>query len=1533
MFMEFPLRSWRNRPSCSSTGSIQICRQLEIEALEERQLLSGAQVFLTPAVLATLQQEAAANTPQWQAFKASLDANLPIVAPSAYNGGQLHFISDYALGYQVLKTIDPVTASEYADKALAYIKSALNDFQRDQSVTNQFLARGDGSTIAFTLPDTAIIPSSVQVYLSPVITQAIIRGAADTQDVIGFSRKVLKVSNAPDGAPDYLEGVDWFRNSNLPQDLIDWSLPGKEPATGATYYVTSTTGYGATPTDFKLNGNTITLPTAPATSQAVYVAYVYGVHAADGSSLAYQQTSAGDGGYNSIFIGNSYTSRYLGRYVAMGLDWLDGYVGFSAALRSQVISMLGRWSDYVRNAPWLTSDNVASNYRAGAYESQVMTALALRYRDPIGPTLVSEILNFRQQVVVSALTNGGLQGGFYPEGWNYGPLAVENILLPGLALEEAGLISAATIERQWASQVIRCLISSQPTPTTVYDGGDWYEFPALFPNNRLFDILSFAADDPVARSYANYVIQSRPGDIKASFIDLLFRNPSAPASFWGPSFPLQYKADGTGLITARADWSYQSTWLAFQLGNLQKAGHQSFSPGQLQVQRGGGDLLVNANGVGGNQDPATKTSFSNLIAINANGDSVQTYPWNMGGWYGTPGVFLTSYEAAANYLYFGGDYRAAYSNPHNPGGGGPATQLTRQVVYLRPDFIIVHDRAGTILSTYPKELRWHFLHAPKVNGNSWEETVGSSHLFGETFSTVPLTTTSYSVVDAGATIYRVATDNANPTLDVQYTTALETSPSSVSSMVGTQQVVSTDGSMEGILMGNYLVLFGKTGPLAPSAGPITYSINSSGSAFNLLTDLQPNESYKVQVNGGPATTLIASGQGTLSFTTSQGASTITVTGISVSNPVPSITSVSQTSAVEGASSFVLTVNGTGLVATSVAEWNGTVLATTFVSNTRLTATVPASDLAEEATANVTVVNPAPGGGTSGAVAFSINDAGLTGTGVVVRATEGFSFSARVSTFTDANPLAPLSDFMTGPGGATINWGDGTATSAGTITQPGGVGTQFVVTGTHKYSDEGSYTITITITDKGGSSKASTATATIADAALSASGVPIKATKGVPFSGQVATFIDANATDPLIDFTAGAGGATINWGDGTPITAGTVTQPGGTGNPFVVTGSHTYLTAGTHTVIITVTDRGGSTATATSTAGNFRPADIVGRDSGGNWWAGISTGASFSTSYWGTWSPAVTWVDVQVGDFTGDGKDDIVGRILQSGDWWLARSNGSGFTNSLWGHWSPSVTWVDVQVGDFNGDGKADIIGRVAGTGQWWVGLSTGSSFTTTLWGNWYSGFSWVDTQVGDFNGNGKSDIASRALENGQWWVGLSTGSSFVDTLWATWYPGLTWVDVKVGDFNGDGKADITGRALESGQWWTNLSTGSSFSTTLWGSWSPSVTWVDVKVGDFNGDGKDDIVGRILQSGDWWVGQSNGIGFTNSLWGHWSPSVTWVDVQVGDFNGNGRDELTGRVLQSGQWWTAQSNGSGFSNALWGTWSPAVTWADVRTGTFT
>jgi hypothetical protein len=58
----------------------------------------------------------------------------------------------------------------------------------------------------------------------------------------------------------------------------------------------------------------------------------------------------------------------------------------------------------------------------------------------------------------------------------------------------------------------------------------------------------------------------------------------------------------------------------------------------------------------------------------------------------------------------------------------------------------------------------------------------------------------------------------------------------------------------------------------------------------------------------------------------------------------------------GSATFTLTVNGEGFASNAVVKWNGTALTTTFVKSSKLTASVPASDLVTAGTAIVTVEN-------------------------------------------------------------------------------------------------------------------------------------------------------------------------------------------------------------------------------------------------------------------------------------------------------------------------------------------------------------------------------------------------------------------------------------------------------------------------------------------------------------------------------------------------------------------------------------------------
>jgi len=113
------------------------------------------------------------------------------------------------------------------------------------------------------------------------------------------------------------------------------------------------------------------------------------------------------------------------------------------------------------------------------------------------------------------------------------------------------------------------------------------------------------------------------------------------------------------------------------------------------------------------------------------------------------------------------------------------------------------------------------------------------------------------------------------------------------------------------------------------------------------------------------------GIGSLLFLAGCGGGTASTAG--GGNPVPTITTISPSSAVVGtAAGFTLTVNGMNFLATSMVNFGGTTPTTTFVSSTQLTAAIPAAAIASAGTVAVIVTNPAPGGGSSNMMSFAIN---------------------------------------------------------------------------------------------------------------------------------------------------------------------------------------------------------------------------------------------------------------------------------------------------------------------------------------------------------------------------------------------------------------------------------------------------------------------------------------------------------------------------------------------------------------------------------
>ena len=231
---------------------------------------------------------------------------------------------------------------------------------------------------------------------------------------------------------------------------------------------------------------------------------------------------------------------------------------------------------------------------------------------------------------------------------------------------------------------------------------------------------------------------------------------------------------------------------------------------------------------------------------------------------------------------------------------------------------------------------------------------------------------------------------------------------------------------------------------------------------------------------------------------------------------------------------------------------------------------------------------------------------------------------------------------------------------------------------------------------------------------------------------------------------------------------------------------------------------------------------------------------------------LNWIVAGIGDFDGDGRGDILWRNTSTGQNYIYFMNGTAIKSNE----GPIRTvadqnWQVAGIGDFDGDGKDDILWRNASTGENYVYLMSGLSLKP---GEGYirtvADLNWKVAGIGDFDGDGKADILWRNSSTGQNYVypmdgpTIKASEGYLRTVDDT-----RWEVKGVGDFDGDGKADIVWRNSSSGQNYlypmdgTTIKATEGYLRTL-----SDLAWQIAAVGDYDGDGKSDLLWRNSSTG-------------------------------------------------------------------------------------
>ena len=303
--------------------------------------------------------------------------------------------------------------------------------------------------------------------------------------------------------------------------------------------------------------------------------------------------------------------------------------------------------------------------------------------------------------------------------------------------------------------------------------------------------------------------------------------------------------------------------------------------------------------------------------------------------------------------------------------------------------------------------------------------------------------------------------------------------------------------------------------------------------------------------------------------------------------------------------------------------------------------------------------------------------------------------------------------------------------------------------------------------------------------------------------------------------------------------------------------------------------------------------LLGNGSGG---FTASSGSPFSTGS-STFPESVV-----VGDFNGDGFLDLATANPGANSVTILLGNGAGVFSTASG--SPLALGTSprsLAVGDFNGDGIQDLVTANQSSNNVTVLLGNGTGGFTAASGSPFAvGSVPTSIVVADFNGDGMQDLATVNQSDNAATVLLGNGAGgFTAASGSPYTVGTAPTTLVAADFNGDGIPDLAT---------ANQNSGSNNVTVLLGNGTGGFTASPVAagsgivpyalaVGDLNGDGIPDIVTTNQTTASVSVLLGTGTGaFNLSAGAPFAVGTTPKFVAVSDFNGDGIEDIA--VANSG-----------------------------------
>lgn len=622
---------------------------------------------------------------------------------------------------------------------------------------------------------------------------------------------------------------------------------------------------------------------------------------------------------------HGYGIRFFATGMAIGYDWLHDYLTANdPALKTNVVTRLNEWIDWYDAQPssYNFREHPTSNYFAGYYAAKALTALATEGDNTSASTYWTAFLGLQRDAVgthagIAPYYTRFLDGGGWVQGWQYGPLAVRNMIEPSLAAwtsKGVDLVTDSNAPYRYAvNNALHLIHFSTPSLTMMDDRDELSSFnpadPGQCPSKAKVPVstaltltemlrrwpVQLPSGDALAPTFQSFVRAVRTIYTPEPWQDMLFWDDSATETAYTSMPERSYLA--TNYVSMRSDWSTSATMATMRaIAYSDKDNtHEHPDGGSLSITRGSGgavgdwrtdvpflvtpNFLMRCYGTTSilstwQSDLRTDLLTTSGARSTINGFRNSTSSGQSIGIYQdaspAPQSQISTFEDRNAFVFA----RAENLDDLYPSTSG-ISEWSRDVVYVRPSLFVVYDRTTSSGSGADPHMSWHFapipiLVAPPSSG-AVRYDVADGAVFKGAMTTLLPANASVSTpenVFSSNKLYGIQVRGPSSG-SIKWLTVFDAATSSAAVATASRiQTMNANGALLTSTGGsNKVVLFGLGAAGNPITGAISYTQPASQTAV-IVTDLQPNTTYAVTVtlNGPDHDVSIA--QGVSSFTTS-----------------------------------------------------------------------------------------------------------------------------------------------------------------------------------------------------------------------------------------------------------------------------------------------------------------------------------------------------------------------------------------------------------------------------------------------------------------------------------------------------------------------------------------------------------------------------------------------------------------------------------------------------------------------------------------